>query len=508
MRQKCLAALALTAAASAAAFSVRADDTRVAAAALEGDAAAIRALLAEGAAADAPGADGTRALHWAVRRDDLPSVELLLRAGADARAPNDFGVTPLALAAANGNAGVIERLLAAGASANAGDPAGETMLMIAARSGSVAAVRMLLDRGAVVDARDTAYRQTALMIAVRENHAAVAALLVERGADVDAQTRIGDEPAFRPPNAGGGSHGIGIVRGGWPEQGARAATPGGLTPLLYAARDGRLDAAKLLLDAGADVELAEANAVTPLMMAIINNQIAVARLLVEHGANVNASDWYGRTPLWTAVDTRNLDVDSSTFANGVDRGPVLELIESLLARGAEPNARTKEIPPIRRFMMPLGSLSWVDFTGQTPFLRAALAGDVTVMRLLLRHGADPSIGTFGGTTPLAAAAGVNWVVNQTYDEGADALLEAVKLCHELGNDPNAANSMGLRAIHGAANRGSDDIVRWLAAHGADLDAIDNDGRTPLAWAQGVFLATHAAEPKPSTAALLEALLAE
>src|SRR5690606_27320265 len=107
-------------------------------------------------------------------------------------------------------------------------------------------------------------------------------------------------------------------------------------------------------------------------------------------------------------------------------------------------------------------LSWVDFTGQTPFLRAALAGDVTVMRLLLEHGADPGIATFGGTTPLAAAAGVNWVVNQTFDEGPAALLAAVELCYELGNDVNAVNSMGIAAIHGAANRGSNDIVRFLA----------------------------------------------
>jgi ankyrin repeat protein len=159
-------------------------------------------------------------------------------------------------------------------------------------------------------------------------------------------------------------------------------------------------------------------------------------------------------------------------------------------------------------MMPLGSLSWVDFTGQTPFLRAALAGDLTVMRLLLEHGADPNIPTHGGTTALMAAAGINWAVNQTYDEGAEALLEAVKLCRDLGNDVNAANSMGLRAIHGAANRGSDEIVRWLAANGADLRAADNEGRTPMTWAQGVFLATHAAQPKPSTIALLESLLGD
>jgi ankyrin repeat protein len=127
------------------------------------------------------------------------------------------------------------------------------------------------------------------------------------------------------------------------------------------------------------------------------------------------------------------------------------------------------------------------------------------MRLLLKHGADPHIPTFAGTTALMAAAGVNWVFDQTYDEGAAALLEAVKLCYELGMDVNASNSMGLTAAHGAANRGSDDIVRFLVEKGARLDVKDKEGRTPLMWAEGVFLATHPAKPKPSSIVLIKSL---
>jgi ankyrin repeat protein len=148
----------------------------------------------------------------------------------------------------------------------------------------------------------------------------------------------------------------------------------------------------------------------------------------------------------------------------------------------------------------------VDFTGQTPFLTAALAGDVTVMKLLLQYGADPRIDTFHGTSPLMAAAGVNWVVAQTWTEGPQQLLEAVKLCQELGMDVNQANSMGVTALHGAANRGSDDIIRFLVEKGADLTAQDNEHRSALDWAKGVFLATHAPEPKPSSIALITTLL--
>jgi ankyrin repeat protein len=328
-------------------------------------------------------------------------------------------------------------------------------------------------------------------------------LLIKHGADVNAQTRVGEAPEFRPPGAGGGSHGVGIVRGGWPKQGYRNPAPGGMTPLQYAARDGHTEIARILLDAGADKEKVEANQITPLTMAITNGQMEIAQLLIDRKANVNAVDFYGRTPLWCAVETRNMD--GTTPQNAIDRAPVLKVIESLLASGADPNARTKEAVPVRRFRTGLGSLEWVDFTGMTPFLYAARSGDVTVMKLLLKHKADPNIATFGGTTPLMAAAGVNWVFNQTYDEGPEQLLEAVKLCVELGNDVNAANSMGLQAVHGAANRGSDEIIKFLHSKGARLDQPDNEGRTPYSWAEGVFLATNAPEAKPTTLALLKQL---
>jgi len=457
---------------------------------------------------NAPDAQGTPPLHWAVRLDDAAKVRSLLSAGADAKLANRYGVTPLTLAVTSGNPEIIKLLLDAGADPNAVDPAAETMLMIASRVGVLDAVRLLLDRGAAVDARDKTYQQTALMVAVRENHTPIVQLLIERGADVNAKTRTGNTPQWVLPNSVPGfGHGIGIVRGGLPPRGSRQPIPGSLSPLLYAARDGRLEAAKLLVAAKANIEQTDANAITPLIMAIVNNRIDVARFLIEQGANIQATDWYGRTPLWAAVETRNMDVDNATFVNSIDRAPFLSLIATLLERGATVNVRMKEVPPIRRaFLRVTGSLSWVDFTGQTPFLTAALAADLDVMRLLLKHGADPNIGTFEGTTPLMAAAGVNWVYDQTFDEGPAARLEAVKLCHELGNDVNAINSMGLTALMGAANRGSDDIIRFLVEKGAKLDTKDKEGRTAFSWAEGVFLATHPAKPKMSSMELIKGLV--
>jgi uncharacterized protein len=503
-----IAAGLLVACCAAGARVSAAGDTRLADAAMRRDVAAVRKLLDEKIDVNAVGADGTPALHWLVRVDDFEDARRLIRAGADASKPNRYGVTPMQLACANGNAQMIALLLEAGADANVVDKQGETALMTAARVGSVDSVKTLIDHGATVDARDPAFQQTALMVAIRENHPDVVTFLIDRGAQVNVQTRTGDAPSWILPNSVPGfGHGIGIVRGGLPDRGSRYLIPGAMSPLLYAARDGRIDSAKVLLAAGAEIEHPDANGITPLLMAITNNHVEMARFLIDRGANVKVVDWYGRTPLWASIELRNMDVDSSTFENGVDRGPVLDLIKVLLDRGVDVNARMKEVPPIRRQMLRVtGDLSWVDFTGQTPFLRAALAADLDVMRLLLAHRADPTIPAYGGTTALMAAAGVNWVVDQTTDEGPAARLEAVKLCHDLGLSVNDTNSMGITALMGAANRGSDDIIQFLVAKGAKLDAKDKEGRTALNWAEGVFLATHPAKPKPSSMALIKKLL--
>ena len=475
-----------------------ADDPLVRAAAA-GDGAAIRALIKQGHDVNATGPDGATALHWAVRADDLATVDALIRAGAKVAVANALGVQPVYVAAQNGNAAMLARLLDAKADANATDAAGDTLLMAAVRAESADAVRLLLDRGAKVNVADPDVAQTALMWAARMNHAGIMRSLIGAGATVDTVTRVGARPAARPPGAGGGSHGVGIVRGGVPPQGEQPPATGGMTPLLFAARDGLLDAATLLIEAGADVNKADPNGISPLLMAITNGQLPVAQWLVERGADVKAADWYGRTPIWAAVEVRNLDLRSGATDNGVDRAAALRLMTALIEKGADVNARVKEFPPARRYMLPLGSLEWVDITGQTAFTRAAQSADLEVMRLLLAKGADPKITTFNGTNALMMAAGVNWVIGQTY---GSRWLEAVQLCLELGFDVNAVNQMGLAAVHGAANRGSDDVIELLASRGARLDVKDKEGRTPVTWAEGVFLATNSPVAKPSTIALL------
>jgi ankyrin repeat protein len=478
------------------------DDAALLAAARDGDTTALAARLRSGADANAAEPDGTRALHYAAERGDARAVQLLLAARADPRATTELQATPLQQACYGGSAEVVRQLVKAGADIAASDVAGENMLMACARGGSAEAIRALLRAGAELEAADRNFGQTALIFAAREGNEAAVRELIASGANVMARTRVGPEPPFRP---NGGTQGKGVEKA--PRRGMRAAIPGGKTALHYAARDGHLSTVRVLLDAGAVLEDRDPNDITPLLYAASNDRVEVARLLIDRGADVKAVDWYGRSALWCAIDVRNRDTPQPANGPGSDREGNFALAQLLLEKGADPNTRIREMPVVRTHIMPLGSLSWVDFTGETPFIRASLAGDVEVMRLLMRHGADPKIATAGGTTALAAAAGVNWVVAQTYDEGPDALLEAVRICYDAGVDVNAANSKGIRAIHGAANRGSDAIVRFLVEHGADIRAKDGEGRTPLDWANGVFLATHPAVPRPSTIALLQKLLA-
>jgi ankyrin len=482
---------------------IAAGDQRLIDAVTRGDHAAIRSLAGQKVDVNATAPDGTTALHWAARRDDVDTGRLLIASGAKVDAATRYGVTPIHLAGINGSAAMLETLIRAGADPNAANPGGETVLMTTARTGRVDAVTLLLDRGATVDAREHVRGQTALMWAVIENHPEVVRLLLARGADIDAQSKIEipdgttGEPQGRSGNIG--AHGPGMYRSR-----AVPSPTGAMTPLLYAARDGNLPMVRLLLDAGAEIDRPSANGTTPLVVAILNNHIELALNLVERGADINRADrFHERGPLFAAVERRNPDFTRDTAPPVEDARDPMELIEVLLKRGANPNHQTNTTP-FRGFYQV--SANWANFDGQTPFLRAALSGDVTLMRLLLAHGADPNLTTYDGATPLMAVAGVNWVVAQTYSRSDAEYLEAATLCLDRGNDVNAINSLGFAAMHGAANRGFNAMIELLAARGAKLDVQDKQGRTPMAFAEGVFLAVQPPVHKPETIALLKKLM--
>ena len=313
------------------------------------------------------------------------------------------------------------------------------------------------------------------------------------------ETSIVKADGTRAQSANIGAAGPGVYR-------ARAipSPSGAMTPLMFAAREGHSEVTRILVDASAKLDLQSANGTTALSIAIINNHIELARYLLKQGANPNiADDYYKRPPLFAAIEMRNLNFPPETPPPHPDAGNPLDLIRELLDHGANPNARSNTAP-VRGFMQLTGS--WVNFDGQTPIIRAALAGDITVVRLLLEHGADPNLATDQGSTAFMAAAGVNWIIGETFSRSEAEYLDTAKLLLEKGADVNAVNQQGFRAIHGAANRGFDAMIRFLAEKGAQLDVKDSQARTPMTFAEGVFLALQPPSKKPTTIALLQELM--
>jgi uncharacterized protein len=443
---------------------------------------------------DAQATDGSTPLHDAIRVSDVAAVTALVMRGADVNASTRHGIRPLVLAALMGQTPILRTLLDAGANPNAATPGGETALMTAARVGRVDAVTLLLDRGAAVNAKTTPRGQTALIWAVTENHQDIVKLLVARGADVNVHTSVSTPKGEYAPAQAGFAAGTGLLR-----QRALPTPDGGMTPLLFAVRDGNRDMMRLLLELGADIQQTSANHTSPLVIALLNGQVGLATELLARGANPNAADDYQRAALFAAVELRNPNRGTLLFGDGSDP---LDLMKALLDKGADPNHQT-DTTPVHGWMQL--DPSWVNFDGQTPFIRAALSGDVEVMRLLLAHGANPKITTKEGTTALMAASGINWVPGQTFTRSQANYLEAVKLCLDRGADVNATNSLKMAAIHGAANRGWPPIIQILADHGAKLDIKDAAERTPLTFAEGTFLAVRPPAAKPEAVALLRRL---
>jgi ankyrin repeat protein len=452
----------------------------------------ISTALLHSADVKAPDADGTTSLAWAAYNDDLPAAQRLLHAGADPKLANRYGITPLSLAATNRNAPMAEALLKAGADPNAKLPSGTTILMTAARTGNPDIVRMLIEHGADVNAKGDQYGETALVWAVSENHPAAAQVLISHGADVNARSN-----ELKREKDRFGLEGVLTIlpHGSW-------------TPLMYAARQGSLDAARTLVDAGANLNLTDLDRTTALLFAIINGHYDTAAMLTEKGADPNLADPAGMTALYAAVDMSTLgEVYGHPGRPSTDKLTALDLMKVLLAHGANPNAVLKT-PTLQRAHTP-GEPTLNE--GSTPLMRAAKNGDSATIRLLLDHGADPNIRAKNGTTALMFAAGLGFGTGTFANDYATPgeLLESVKVLVAAGAEVNAVSGAGETPLHYSA-QASDDIVKFLAEKGAKLDAKDKQGRTPVEMALGVGLHGHAGGPptvREGTADLLRQLMA-
>jgi uncharacterized protein len=469
--------------------------SEVADAAMRADHAAVRALLARKADVNAPQTDGSTALHWAVYHEDVTLVDDLLRAGAKAAVANREGATPFYLASVAANAAIMDKLMKQGVDVNGTVLRhGETPLMFAARTGRPEAVKLLLEAGARVDARDTMRQTTALMWAAEQGHADVVKVLVAAGADVNAQTIIEQAKRRR-----------GVVY----KQGENHST-GGVTPLVLAARQGNLEAVKVLVDSGAALNKPAGDGSTAMLVAIQNGHYDVAQYLVEKGADINKANQKGWTPLYLAVKHRNLETGTIPVPN---QNQAFDFVKLLLDRNVDVNARIGFNTEIRNGQR----ATWFEEDGATAFMRAALCGDIEVMRLLLAKGADPKIKTADNTTTLMAAAGVGYTEGFIQYRSKEDSIAAVKLLLELGLDVNAQNDGGLTALHGAAHRAALDEIRLLVEHGADL-ALESKpaakfgnspfGLQPLDWAMGVPIGVQSAIYHADAVELISKLMNE
>ena len=423
-------------------------------------------------AVDPVDGSGSTPLLVAASNDDAAQVRQLLKAGADPNARNALGTTPLLEAAFHSNAEIIKALLDAGADPNAPGADGQTPLMLVARGTNVAAAKMLLDKGASPAARESQRQQTALMWAAANSQGPMTRLLVERGAELDAKTAtdlmtplVSAEPRAQP------------------------RSPGGMTALMFASREGCLDCVAAMIEKGAAVDLPDPEGVTPLLWAIWNTRFDVAKYLIEHGANVNRFDWWGRTPLYLAVDYVTLPHGGRPDQPSLDQTLPIEIVRLLLAKGADPNPQLKMPAPMRATGNDRG-LDPMLAAGTTPLIRAAKAMDVESMAALLEHGADISLTTSRRMTATLAASGMGSTDADTrgYFTTSDVqerAIAALDLMFRHGGPINGtAGQFDQVPLHGAAFWGWNRVVEYLLQKGAEINLADSRGYTAVDYAMG------------------------
>jgi len=501
-------------------------------AAESGDRATALRLLSERADPNAAGPDGTTAIMYASANGDVDLVRGLIKAGANVKLKNQFGTSALTEAGIIGSAPIIEALLKAGADPNTKNPEGETPLMAVARAGKVDAAKLLLDAGADVNAKEGWGGQSAIMWAAAQSQPEMIKLLASRGADVNAhgvvhqwERKVITEPRPKDMNKGG------------------------FTPLLYAAREGCVECARALIAAKADPDLDDPDRVSPINMALLNLHFDFAAYMIKAGADIDKWDLYGRSPIYMAADVSTLPMKGNggvAVIPSEDATSALDVGKMLLEAGANPNLQLKRRPPYRDVPQDRGG-DGILAQGATPLLRAARGGDAKFVELLLKNGALVDLPSKEGVTPLMAAAGIEFGARATRGRNRtnEGVLATMKLLLDAGADINArmvteprrvvdpsasqrAAAAGGRgafrgsqvpsasavphqtALHGAASNGFTPFVKFLAEHGADLQAKDADGRTALDLAKGVGRGRAggpAPEAFPETVALLQTLLA-
>jgi ankyrin repeat protein len=523
---------------------VHASSTDVADAAKARDAAAVKALLKQGADVNAAQGDGMTALHWAASNGDAGLAQMLLSAGANIRATTRLGgITALHMASQAGHAPVVAALLAAGADPNAATSTGASALMLAARSGNSDTVTRLVETGADINAKEKGFGQTALMVAAGLDRADVVRLLIARGADWKAASAIADLKALsspmedgsgrpgQPPAAPGRIDVPGVTRGY--RYNELIGTQGGLTALHFAARQGSMAAARALVDGGVDVNIASpGDQASPLLVALINGHFDLAAYLLDQGASPNLLSDAGVSPLYAVLNVQWAPIAAypQPRSHLQQSRNYLDVMKALLDKGADPNAR------VRRKVWYSGynfDQSGVDEAGATAFWRAAYAADVAAMKLLVSYGADPSLPTTKlfsrrgpedpaagadksglppiviggpGAAPLHAAAGPGYAMGfagNSHHVAPSGMLPAVKyLVEELGADVNAVDADGNTAVHHAASRGDNEMIKFLVSKGADVKKFNRAGQTTIDVANGPVQRT---QPYPETIKLLESL---
>ena len=573
--------------------ATKAHDDKIADAAMRGDTSAVRSLLKSGADVNAAQGDGMTALHWAAQTGDVAETQMLIFAGARLEATTRNGAyTPLHLAAKAGRAGTVKALAQAGANVSAPTASGgATPLHFAASQGSTDAILALLDKGAAVDVKDSAFAQTPLMWAAAAGRTAAVELLAKRGASVKLMSRVENVPlkdsldrmalqartrrmaaikaAENPPapagrgaapakpdsmkkdSAAAGRGGRGgapagtdsaqnrvINRG--PSYSDLIGNKGGLTPLLFAVREGYTESVVALLKAGSDVnQVSGGDHTSPLLMATINGNFDIAKMLLEKGADPKLASDAGTTPLYATINIQwaPKSMYPQPTAQTRQQTTHLELMELLIKKGADVNAKlSKHL----WFMSYNFDLLGVNTTGATPFWRAAYGLDIPAMRLLVKYGADPTVPTTKpigrlpgadpatpetagnaksdpsglppvpdngpGVYPIHAASGVGYgegFAANSHMHAPDAWIPAVKyLIEELHADVNMRDFNGYTPLHHAAARGDNDMIQYLVSKGGDIKVVSRKGETVADMANGPV---QRIPPFPETVALAEKL---